>query len=206
MKIYLVRHGETEWNVEGRLQGKKNSQLTKKGIDDAKALQKKLKEVHFSKIYSSPLQRAKETAKILKGEREIGITLDPLLEEMGFGVWEGKSRQEIEEFWYEEFFHFWNEPQHYTPVDESGEEFNEVCRRTDEFLRKIHHEKRSGAVLVVAHGVVIKCIYARIKNLPLKDLWSPPFPKGTSLTIIEKTSDGESFLLEADTSHLNENT
>ena len=74
MRIYLVRHGETIWNTEGRIQGWKNSNLTEKGIEDAKALGKYLRDVDFQCAFTSPFQRAIDTTKFILGDKNIVIT------------------------------------------------------------------------------------------------------------------------------------
>src|SRR5690554_4521335 len=89
MKIYLTRHGQTEWNVIGKLQGWGNSNLTEKGIENAKRLSQRLKEVNFDYVYSSPQQRALDTAKLIRGDRNIEINVLDDLREIGFGSWEG---------------------------------------------------------------------------------------------------------------------
>ena len=72
MRIYLVRHGETIWNTEGRIQGWKNSNLTEKGIEDAKALGKYLRDVDFQCAFTSPFQRAIDTTKFILGDKNTG--------------------------------------------------------------------------------------------------------------------------------------
>ena len=81
--IYLVRHGETEWNTEGRLQGQKDSFLTAKGEKQAAQTAEKLKGVKFDAIFSSDLLRAKRTAEIIKLERQLEINTTKALREIG---------------------------------------------------------------------------------------------------------------------------
>ncbi|QIB27248.1 histidine phosphatase family protein [Caloranaerobacter azorensis] len=89
MKIYITRHGETEWNKLGKMQGWKDSNLTIKGIEDAKKLGKSLAHIEFDKIYCSPLRRAIDTANYIKGDKNTEIIITESLKEMGFGSWEG---------------------------------------------------------------------------------------------------------------------
>ena len=88
MKIYITRHSLTTWNEEKRLQGWKNSDLTKQGLEDAKRLGNYLKNQSFDGIYSSPLKRAKETAQLIFPNKT--IIEDDRLKEMNFGDYEGK--------------------------------------------------------------------------------------------------------------------
>ena len=82
MRIYLVRHGETIWNTEGRIQGWKNSNLTEKGIEDAKALGKYLRDVDFQCAFTSPFQRAIDTTKFILGDKNIVIDYTALFKLM----------------------------------------------------------------------------------------------------------------------------
>ncbi|MBU5425599.1 histidine phosphatase family protein [Tissierella pigra] len=199
MKIYITRHGETQWNKEGRMQGWKNSNLTEKGIEDAKKLGERLKDVQFDYIYSSPLERAVDTAKYIKEDEEI-ILMDSL-KEMGFGKWEGMEHTTIEELYPIEHFNFWNKPHLYNSIE--GESFDELFKRVKDVLTKIVDNKEAENILIVSHAVVIKVIYAIIKGYALEELWSrEPFLHGTSLTVVEVTDDKINMILEGDISHL----
>ena len=88
--IYLVRHGETEWNVKKLIQGQKDIPLNKKGEDQAMALGKKLKKIKFDAIYSSDLRRAAETAIIIAGKRRLMIIKSKALRERYFGKFQGE--------------------------------------------------------------------------------------------------------------------
>lgn len=94
--IYITRHGQTEWNVEGRLQGSGNSELTARGIEDAEKLAVRLKDIPFDRVYTSDLLRAVQTADILMGERDIPRTVLPEIRELKMGSWEGKLISELE--------------------------------------------------------------------------------------------------------------
>lgn len=95
LKLYITRHGQTEWNIENRLQGWRDSNLTEKGIEDAVNLSERLKDVDFTHIYTSTQKRAIETAKILRRKRDIKIIELDELKEIGFGEWEGIEKEEL---------------------------------------------------------------------------------------------------------------
>lgn len=200
MKIYITRHGETEWNKEGRMQGWKNSNLTEDGIKNAKKLGERLKHVDFDCIYCSPLGRAVDTAKYIRQDKDTKIVLIDSLKEMGFGKWEGMEQDTINELYPIEYFNFWNKPHLYSPIE--GESFDELFKRIKDVLNQIISNSSLENVLIVSHAVAIKAIYAIIKNYPLEELWKPPFLQGTSLTIIEVEDNETNIILEADTSHL----
>lgn len=200
MKIYITRHGETEWNKEGRMQGWKDSDLSEKGIENAKKLGERLKHVDFDCIYCSPLGRAVDTAKYIRQDKKTEIVLFDSLKEMGFGKWEGVEQEQIMELYPTEHFNFWNKPHLYNPIE--GESFDGLFERVKDVLNQIIGNSAGENVLIVSHAVVIKAIYAIIKKYPLEELWKPPFLQGTSLTIIEVEDNKTNIILEADTSHL----
>lgn len=113
MKIYLTRHGETDWNQKGLMQGWQNSDLSEKGIENTKKLSESLKHISFDTIYCSPLGRAIETVKLLKGDRDTSIVVKEALKEMGFGIWEGKEHRHVKENYTEQHKNFWELPHIY---------------------------------------------------------------------------------------------
>lgn len=95
MKIYLVRHGETDWNQAGRLQGQTDIDLDAQGFAQAAGAAERLKEVPFEIAFCSPLIRARHTAETIVGERKITLTTDERLRELNFGPWEGTDVRKI---------------------------------------------------------------------------------------------------------------
>lgn len=200
MKLYITRHGETEWNIQKKMQGWKNSNLTKQGIENAIRLGERLKDIEFSNIYSSPLGRALETANYVKGNRDVEIETHEGLREMGFGLWEGMENDVVLELYGEEHYNYWNKPHLYEPND--GESFDELFKRVEIALKYIIENAKGDNVLIVSHAIAIKAIYSIIRKYELQDFWNMPFIEGTSLTILEINDDKMEFILEGDTSHL----
>lgn len=200
MKIYITRHGETEWNKAGKMQGWKNSNLSEKGIQNAKKLGESLKDIDFDCIYCSPLGRAIETAKCIRGSKNTEIIPKEALKEMGFGLWEGMEHTKVQELYATEQFNLWNKPHLYEPVE--GESFEELLCRTRQVLNEIINNSEHENILIVSHAILIKAIYAIIKNYSLEDFWNPPFMHDTCLTILEMKDNEISIILEADVSHL----
>lgn len=200
MRLYIARHGETDWNVEGRMQGSKNSNLTEQGKEEALNLGNSLKETKIDYIYTSPLTRAYDTALLIKGDRDISIEIHSNLKEMNFGIWEGMQSDYIEREYGDEYYKFWKEPHLYTSID--GESFNEVIKRVKVALDDIINQNKGENILLVTHSIVIKAIYAIVKGYELKEFWNPPYIKNTCVTILECNEDNYKFILEADTSHI----
>ena len=199
LKIYITRHGQTEWNTLKKMQGWQNSNLTEKGIEDAIRLGERLAEINFSKIYSSPLGRAKDTANYIKGNRNIEIELLDGLKEMGFGSWEGVENEKVMELHKEQYNNFWNKPESYKRDD--SENFDDLFERIEETLNYIIENAQGEDILIVSHAVTIKAIYSLINNYTIEEFWELPYIDGTSLTILEIDGEEMKFTLEADTSH-----
>lgn len=201
LTIYLVRHGETQWNTENRLQGWKNSPLTEKGIRNAKLLGKRLSNIEFRAVYSSPSERTIQTAKYICSGKNIPIITDENLKEISYGEWEGQTKAEIEKNFKKEYFHYWNAPHLYDHRPHKGEAINDLKKRVENVLNKILAENLSGNVLIVSHAATIKAILLYTLNIPTEKMWDPPFIYGTSLTVFHW--DGKRFLFEivGDTSH-----
>ncbi|SEM10185.1 probable phosphoglycerate mutase [Mesobacillus persicus] len=199
LKVYVVRHGETEWNAEKRTQGRLDSKLTEKGKRDANLLGERLKGVNFTRIFSSPSNRTMETAKRVKGTRSTPIETDERLYEIDLGAWQGKTEEEIKTQYPEQFHFYWNEPQRFENI--LGENFLDVKKRIEKFFNELERETPTGNLLVITHGVVIKSLYSLCRNADVEKIWDPPFIHGTSLTVIEIHDGVKKIMLEGCISH-----
>lgn len=200
MKLYIVRHGQTKWNVEKRLQGWRNSPLTEKGISDAKRLSERLEDVNFDYIYSSPQKRAFKTAEMIKKNRNIDIIQLEGLKEIGFGKWEGMKIEDIEVEYKDEYETYKSTP-HLHETIEGSESFQDMFERVKKSLDVII-ENGGEDVLIVCHGVTIRILIAIIKQIPLKDLHTIPIHVGTALNVCQVDEEKMKFIVEGDTSHM----
>lgn len=200
MNIYIARHGETKWNVEGRMQGFKNSDLTQRGISDARSLGESLKNIDFDYIYSSPLGRALDTAKCIRKDDDIKIILDDSLKELNLGLWEGMTYEEIKEKYPTQYNNFREHPELFE--SQGGEKFSELIKRVEDGLSNIIKDEDHENILIVTHTCVIKAIAIIVKGEDVKNFWNPPFINNASLTILEVIDKEIKVLLEADVSHL----
>jgi len=167
MYIYLVRHGETEWNKRGLLMGHKNSPLTEKGKMQAMELGKKLSDIPFDAVYSSDSERAIETTKIILDKQDHTIITTPHLRERNFGRFEGKTRAEMDAHTVA-FEDLEDSDKFVYKVYPDIESDDELIKRFFiflEVLRDTNHEN----VLVVCHGGVIKSILLHLKHLQYDD-------------------------------------
>ena len=154
--LLLARHGETDWNRDGRWQGHSNTSLNARGREQARGLADELTE-EIDVVYSSDLARARETAEIVADRLGLDIRLDPRLRERGFGSWEGLTRSEIEERDAEGLAR-WLAGQGHGADD--AEPFDAFAERMHGFLGDVLDRHPGERVLVIAHGGSIRVLHA----------------------------------------------
>lgn len=161
--ITLIRHGETDWNIEGRYQGQADPPLNSQGLLQAQNLVQELRDSSLNIIYSSPLKRTRQTADILAGSLNIPVIDEPRLMEIHQGDWQTRLRSEIEALYPELFSEWETNPWMVTPP--GGEHLSEVQSRVyaalDEIIRVESHSK----IGVVTHRIPIALIKVRYQNL-----------------------------------------
>lgn len=198
MKLYITRHGETEWNLAGRLQGWENSSLTEKGIMRAHLLKDALRDIKFDRIYSSDQKRALDTAKILNGPKDREIIALKELRELGMGDWEGRLISEIMVEDGALYDNYINTPLSYKPI--RGESIYDLFIRVRLALKKIE-ERGGNHILVVSHGITIRALILILKNLEIEYFTKTTVYPGSSLSIFEKEQEEWICIVECDTSH-----
>lgn len=199
-KLYLVRHGQTLWNLEGRLQGWKDSSLTDHGINQAKKAKKALENIPFDAIYSSDRGRALQTATIITGDEKKIRKLSGL-REMSFGEWEGQLIEDVKGEYSENFWALFNAADMYTSI--GGEDYEGLKNRVVPEVNKIIEQNSGDNILIVSHALTIKTILSHFENRSLATFWDAPFIEGGSISVVEITDEAR-IKLYADASHLNE--
>ncbi|WP_144506545.1 phosphoserine phosphatase 1 [Bacillus mycoides] len=177
--VYVTRHGETEWNVAKRMQGRKNSALTENGMLQAKQLGDRMKDLAIDAIYSSPSERTLHTAKLIKGERDIPIIADEHFYEINMGIWEGQTIDEIEMQYPEEVHLFWNEPHLFQST--SGENFTAVHKRVIEGIQFLLEKHKGENILIVSHAAAAKLLVGHFAGVEIEHVWGEPFMHSASL-------------------------
>lgn len=157
MILYLMRHGETDWNAIGRVQGWGDMQLNAKGIEQAHLVAKKLSGEEIETIYASDLKRAKKTADIISAHLDLPVHYTKRLRELNFGKAEGIKKSDLEaKFPYiYQAFNDTKNPERYDVKYPNGETIGEVQQRFSKFIGKLLEDGRS-KVLVVTHGMLIR--------------------------------------------------
>lgn len=164
-KLYIVRHGQTEYNSKKMWIGRTDAPLDETGEIQARKLAEKLAETDFEAIYTSPLLRAVNTAApIAKLHKNVNLKMNYGLAERDFGEWECKTREEIEAEC-PEMFNRENDDWFYikTPC---GESMEQVYKRSTETADKILSQHTNGTILLVTHHLTAKCIIAHLLGLP----------------------------------------
>jgi broad specificity phosphatase PhoE len=201
LKLFVVRHGETEWNAQKKLQGHLDSPLTTNGIYHAKLLGKKLETISLDSIISSPSERAMHTARIVRGKRPLAIEADKRLKEINLGSWQGKTFVEIKETDPNTYENYVKYPKLYKRDEKGAESLTDVIDRVHGFLEDMENRHQPGNYLIVTHGVVVKALQLICKANSLEQIWEPPDIDGTSLTIVEIIDGKRQLLVEGDISH-----
>jgi alpha-ribazole phosphatase/probable phosphoglycerate mutase len=168
-RIYLVRHGETEWNASLKYQGQTDVPLSEVGRKQAVLLGKRLAASKFDGFYASDLTRAYETAEIISTYHNQQIKRIPALREINFGLWEGLDYKEIRGKYPEEIKQWWNEP--LLARIPGGETMDEMINRTITALRTIVESHSKGNIAVISHGGVIRSIVGTILGMDMNKYW-----------------------------------
>lgn len=198
--LFLTRHGETEWNVEGKLQGHKDSPLTLLGRQQARWLGKSMHNIQLDAIYCSSSQRACHTAKIIRGTRELAISACDSLKEINMGTWEGRNRVELESTCPKEHSIFWSTPHLYKPHND-GETFVQLRERIIPAIKEIIAQHKGGHILIVSHAIALKVIMTHFRGDSLEHIWTPPIIQPASLSKVS-VNDAESIIEQyGDVSH-----
>lgn len=165
-RLILVRHGETVWNRERRMQGHRDSPLSAQGVWQAGQLAHRLAREPFAALYSSDLGRAYRTAQSVSLASGHGIVADAALRERHFGVFEGLTAQEIEGSYPQEYQRFRSrDPEYAVPGGESARAFRDRCVAC---LEQIAERHAGASVVVVTHGLVLDMLYRAAHDLPLE--------------------------------------
>ncbi|MHC1740190.1 MAG: histidine phosphatase family protein [Anaerolineaceae bacterium] len=164
-EIWLVRHGQTDWNKTGRFQGQTDIPLNSTGIQQARELALKLSQVKFAAIFSSDLSRASQTAVIASEKLHLPILTDARLREICQGKWEGMSLAEVREKYEIDLTQADESPE--TSRAPGGESVQEVANRMALAADAIVRQLPNGKVLLVSHGLAVAALYCLANNISL---------------------------------------
>jgi len=198
--FYLVRHGETEWNAKGRICGRTDVPLSEAGRQQAKRLAERLKSIPFQALYSSPLKRALETARLIAEPLGLQPILDDRLLELDYGLWEGKTLAQIMDD-HPKTFRAWEaDPAQIAPP--GGETGLAAQRRIVSFLDALAARCPAGQVLVTFHKTVCRLAICHALGMAPSEYRRRLIVNNAALNIIQARPDGWQLITFNDTSHL----
>ncbi len=197
-RLYILRHGETQWNREEIFRGTKDIPLNEKGLNQAEMAGIFFKAIGIHCIVSSPLERALETAHAVSRATGIGIEIMDEFTDINFGIWEGLSVEEVKKTYAHEF-ELWRSSPERLSID--GAETLEIVRqrvsRGFERLRKAGDE----SILIVTHRVICKVIVMYLLNIGNEHFWDMKFDPA-SITLLETDMDRFILVFSNNTCHL----
>ena len=170
LRLVLVRHAQTDWNREGRYQGWRDTPLSETGRVQAEAAGRLLASQPLAAVWSSPLQRARETAAAIAAPQRLGVREDGAFKEMRFGDWEGLTRDEVSARFPAEY-RAWGETPHLVTLP-GGETLAEVRQRVLHGLEDLREAHDGQTVCLVAHGISIRMLILEALGLGTDRLWS----------------------------------
>ncbi|WP_407207743.1 adenosylcobalamin/alpha-ribazole phosphatase [Citrobacter portucalensis] len=169
MRLWLVRHGETEANVAGLYSGHAPTPLTERGIAQAQTLGTLLRNVPVDNVLCSELERARHTTQLILGDREVPVRNMPELNEMFFGDWEMRNHRDLAREDAENYTVWCNDWQNATPTN--GEGFQAFSQRVERFIAQLADYKTCQNLLVVSHQGVLSVLIARLLSMPAAAMW-----------------------------------
>lgn len=174
MNLFVVRHGQTEWNVLKRMQGSADIPLNDRGIEQAHLTKENLKDNNIDFIFCSPLIRAKQTAKIIAIDKNLDVVYDERLRERDYGEFEGTSKSSFD---YNEFWAY-NKNLTYTKAENVQDFFDRIYKLLDELKTKYPGKN----ILIVTHAGVVKAIECYANGMMNDEEIGPFLPDNCSVT------------------------
>ncbi len=198
--LYFIRHGETQWNAEGRVCGRSDVNLSEVGREQAQRLADRLKSAAIDAIYSSPLKRARQTAEIIAQATGVEPIVEEDLVELDYGSWEGRTFREIIESEREGFAAWDTDPGKMAPP--GGETGIEGLRRVAHVMDALAGRHPRGKVAVVCHKTVGRLAVCHALGVPATEYRRRLSMENAAVNIIERSQQGWRLVLFNDTSHL----
>jgi len=167
LEVLLVRHGETRWNREGRVQGyHADSPLTETGLDQALALGRRMVTEALSALYSSDMGRTRQTVAPIMQSTGLPVNFDVELRERNYGAFEGRTFKEVERDFPEAYAHFRTRDPHFAAA--GGETTVQFHDRVIRALERIAAQAVGARIAVVSHGGVLGVMYRHAMNIPVE--------------------------------------
>lgn len=200
MKIILIRHGETTWNIEGRYQGQEDTPLSERGLKQGHLLAEGLRNIPIDVCISSPLQRSYQTCKFCADLHNLPVIKDDRLTEINHGSWEGVLASDIAKRYPQEFAQWHTQPQ-LVQMPDGGENLEAVRKRARAAFDEYAAKYEGKTVLVAAHDAVNKAIICDLLGLDMSHFWQIK-QDNTCINVLEYKEGTWRIVLLNSTNHL----
>jgi len=199
-RLYLIRHGETEWNRGGRYQGWTDIELSEQGQWQAKLLAKRFEYMPLDAIYVSPLKRAIATAEPIAKQKGLPLIVDEHFKEINFGEWEGHTVGELTVEYGKQYTDFFDNPFGH-PMPGEGS-FHKVAERSIAGFHEIMKKHKGQRVAIVSHGGLLRVFMIELLGLDL-NMYRRMWLTNTSISMVDISADDKKFLMTLnDKAHL----
>ena len=202
LKIYFLRHGETEFSQTGNYCGDLDAELTPEGLEMAKAFADVYKTISWEAVYVSPMKRAIATAQPLCDAVGVEMQICPGLKEIAYGEWEGQTLDYVKQNFGEDYQRRRAEPAWNPPT--GGETSVQIASRASSVITEIHEKYRAGNVLVVSHKATIRIMLCSMLGIDLGRYRDRINVLTTSITIIKLSEHGPMLEVLGDRYHIPE--
>ncbi len=200
MKIILIRHGETTWNIDGRYQGQEDTPLSERGLAQGKMLAEGLRNIHIDACLSSPLQRSLKTCQLCADLHHLPVIKDARLTEINHGSWEGVLAKDITAKYPKEFSQWHTQPQ-LVQMPGGGENLEAVRKRARAAFDEYAAKYEGKTILVAAHDAVNKAIICDLLGLDMSHFWQIK-QDNTCINVLEYLDGTWRVVLLNSTNHL----
>jgi broad specificity phosphatase PhoE len=200
MRLFLVRHGETAWNKDEVFRGRVDVELNEHGLEQGRLTAGALSRLELAAVYSSPLSRAHETARLIAEPHGLPVINEPALTDIDYGSWQGLSHQQVKEQ-YPEAYRLWVTAPHQVRF-EGGEGLDDVGARALQALKQISGRHPGQNVVAVSHRVVNKVLLLSLLGLDNSHFWS--IRQDTCAINVIEEDDQHGYIIRSlnDTSHI----
>jgi broad specificity phosphatase PhoE len=198
-RILVIRHGETQWNIEKVFRGRADVPLSDRGREQARLTGQALASARLAAVYSSPLTRARDTAEAVAASQGLAVSVDQRLVDMSFGEWEGKPLPQVESAWPDLYRAWLTSPALFRAP--GGESLPQVRARAWSLVEEVAHRHARGGVALVSHRVPCKLIMCCALGAGEAQFWRLRLDTA-SVSVIERS--GEQWVVTRlnDTHHL----
>ena len=193
MELHLIRHGQTNWNEEKRIQGQSDSVLTDLGVQQAQSLGQRLQDIHYDAHYCSSSLRTRQTTENAFPQAR-AVRFRDNLREIHLGHWEGNLYAEMAEREPDSYGHFWDQPHLFAVA--GAESFHDLQARAVAAVADILAEHSGQRVALVSHGALIKAYLCHVEGRPLERFWEPPTLHNCCHSIVQFNAEGNAQITQ----------